>query len=346
VFPAHAVKDLGSEWIYHAEHSYQYASGTATDSIYLYDTSMEAWIWTSEAYYPNLYKFGENAGWYTYQKGGIAGDRWFFNLGSETFRHESEMNAVPVVEIAMVRVEGGQLPNLSGIGPLNVSTFDIGKFEVTYGEWRVVRDWAVNNGYDLEDIGIGCDDETPVSNVNWFDCIKWCNAASEMQGLTPVYTYESQGVINVYRRALRLPIWNLDADGYRLPSTFEWEFAARGGNLSQGYTYAGGDTPGPVAWFLNNSSNAPCPLTNGNGYENAGPRPVGRKAANELGIHDMSGNVEEWNWEIDPTTNADRYLRGGAYTSLGLIKIRAAIGEQADFRDVRNGFRVVRNVTE
>ena len=82
--------------------------------------------------------------------------------------------------------------------------------------------------------------------------------------------------VQVFLRKLN----KLTGKRYRLPTEAEWEYAARGGRHSRGYRYAGGNDAGTVGWYRDNS-----------GYR---ARPVGRKRANELGLHDMSGNVREW----------------------------------------------------
>jgi formylglycine-generating enzyme required for sulfatase activity len=344
------LNEVSPEWNYHTEHGFQLPSGNASDDVYFYDANLRGWVWTSEVAYPRVFKLGVKSGWYAYNQGGAPGDRTYSKLSNAVDYHESKL--LPPTPVPMELIEGGSLPAYSVIGPLNLETFYIGKYEVTYAEWKEVQEWAVDNGYpDLAfdgnaPLGYGCDDDHPVFEINWYDCVKWCNAKSEMEGLTPVYTYVDTltGEELVYRRALRLPIWNREANGYRLPSTYEWEFAARGGTKSvQEFTYAGNDKAGPVAWYLNNSGNGPCDMRTGNGYDHASTRPVGLKNPNELDLYDMSGNVHEWNWELDLTSNADRMLRGGSFLSFGLVKIKSAIGENAAYRENHYGFRIARN---
>jgi hypothetical protein len=87
----------------------------------------------------------------------------------------------------MVTVEGGELPATSGLGAWSVPTFAIARCEVTWDAWRKVRSWAAANGYDIGTAGAGCASDHPVHSVSWHDALKWCNAKSEMEDLTPVY---------------------------------------------------------------------------------------------------------------------------------------------------------------
>ena len=131
------------------------------------------------------------------------------------------------------------------------------------------------NGYnDLADVGAGASLRHPVTDVSYYDVVKWCNAKSEMEGLTPVY--QTSG--GVYRLGQIAPTVESAANGYRLPTEVEWEWAARGGVSSKGYEFSGGNEVDALAWHSSSD----------------GAKPVGTKTANELGIHDMSGNVWEW----------------------------------------------------
>ncbi len=207
----------------------------------------------------------------------------------------------PLEPAGFALVSGGTLPASSELGALPVDTFYIGRTEVTWGEWKAVRTWAVANGYtDLANVGTGIADTYPVSDVNWYDVVKWCNARSEKEGKTPVY----KNGTNVYRNGnVSEPAIVASANGYRLPSEKEWEFAARGGTQTNGYTYSGSNDLSEVGWYRANYGS----LENSDSVHE-----VGKKLANELGIYDMSGNLWEWCASWHPSyVGVSRIIRGG-----------------------------------
>ena len=200
----------------------------------------------------------------------------------------------------MVSVEGGKLPRTSEIAGTKVEDFQIGMFPVTMEEWKGLRNWAIANGFDMA-MGYSGGPKHPVENRSWYDCLKWCNAKSLMEGLEPVYGvkeqdgYYSLGHFGLYgsENVVLKPF----ANGYRLPTEAEWEWAVRGGRNSQGYTFAGSNNLKDVGWYNDNSGGA--------------AHAVGEKAANELGLYDMSGNVWEWCWDFHGSHS--RYYRGGGW---------------------------------
>jgi len=225
----------------------------------------------------------------------------------------------------MVSVLGGTLPSASSLSAQVVDDFQIGKTEVTWGEWKSVREWAATHGYsDLADVGAGSVDPYPVINVSWYDVVKWCNAKSEKEGKTPVY--QVSGV--TYKSGKSDPTVKTSANGYRLPTELEWEWAARGGRQTHGYTYSGSNDLNAVGWYSDNSSGA--------------SHEVGTKAANELGIFDMTGNVWEWCWDLYSSDFVYRRLRGGSWdddASSATVSFRGYIGNPG-YRDVSTGFRL------
>jgi formylglycine-generating enzyme required for sulfatase activity len=190
-----------------------------------------------------------------------------------------------------------------------VSAFAMDKYEVTKALWDEVASWAGAHGYD---IGPGSAQGTgpghPATYVSWYEAVKWANARSEREGLTPCYTVSG----SVYRTGESAPNCNWSANGYRLPTEAEWEKAARGG--AAGRRYPWGDAID--ATRANYNSN------------NGGTTPVGNYPPNGVGLYDMAGNVWEWCWDWyggtyyasspgtdprGPASGSDRAIRGGGW---------------------------------
>ncbi|MCX6879942.1 MAG: SUMF1/EgtB/PvdO family nonheme iron enzyme [Verrucomicrobia bacterium] len=225
--------------------------------------------------------------------------------------------------------EMGQTGIAEPVHSVQVSGFFMGRTEVTWLDWRTVRDWSVTHGYtDLSGRGAGKADTHPVQAINWYEMVKWCNAKSEMESLTPCYTVSGL----VYRTGQTVPDCNWSASGYRLPSEAEWEKAARGG-LS-GKLLPWGDTITHSQANYYSASNYSYDVSSTRGYHptyNDGvlpyTSPVGSFAPNGYGLYDMAGNIWEWCWDwygsypstpqTDPrgaTSGAGRVGRGGDFS--------------------------------
>ena len=188
-----------------------------------------------------------------------------------------------------------------------ISAFYMEKIEVSKAEWYGVYTWATNQGYTFTNTGWGKAESHPVLNINWYDCVKWCNARSEKEGLAPCY-YTTSDQTEVYRTGqvdLAIECVNWGTNGYRLPTESEWEKAARGGVGGHRFPWNDVDTiTHSQANYYSDSYYAPYDISPTRGYHplyNDGltpyTSPVGSFPANGYGLNDMAGNVNEWCWD-------------------------------------------------
>jgi formylglycine-generating enzyme len=252
-----------------------------------------------------------------------------------------------------------------------VSGFYMDANLVSYDYWSQVRAIATNAlGYTFSQ-GAGAGTNYPVINVAWYDAARWCNARSQIEGLTPVYYWDAT-FTQVFTNGTYpgttdyRPFIKWDANGYRLPTEAEWEKAARGGIVGKRFPY--GDTISESqANYLSDTNTYIWDLGpmgyNAAGFGGAGTTPVGSFAANGYGLMDMCGNVREWCNDVyaappfppgspylggsDPhgaTTNGiynGFVTRGGFYSSPPAeLRCAARVGGVASA--INHGFRCVR----
>jgi formylglycine-generating enzyme len=196
-----------------------------------------------------------------------------------------------------------------------IPDFYIGKYEVTQKEWM---DVVGSNPSKFKG------DDLPVEMVSWYDCVEYCNKRSIKEGLKPYYNIDKNKKDQINKTEIDSIKWrvtiNSGANGYRLPTEAEWEYAAGGGQMSKSYTFSGSDKIDEVAWYWRNSGDTT--LTGGWLYpaiekNHCKTKPVGGKKCNELGLYDMSGNVREWceDWyeDFNVTNGFARVQRGGGW---------------------------------
>ena len=226
---------------------------------------------------------------------------------------------------------GDNLDGLSDapVTPTMVSAFYMDVNLVTFSQWQSVSSWAAGQGYADLPTGSGKGANHPVQMVNWYDCVKWCNARSEQAGKTPVY-YADAGLTAVYRTGAGTVYVDWVVSGYRLPTEAEWEKAARGGRSNQRFPW--GNSISEVQANYAPGSGQTYDLGGTQIYEDGTipyTSPVGSFAPNGYGLYDMAGNVFEWCWDwygtlyaggTDPRGPASgpvRVFRGGSWFNYG-----------------------------
>ena len=210
-----------------------------------------------------------------------ASPEWTFTVKGVSFKMVKVVGGA--FQMGATQEQGSAFDDESPVHRVTLSNYYIGETEVTQALWYAVMGQRPTSDRTQWSSSDGLGDNYPAYYVSWNDCQEFITKLNQLTGMS-----------------------------FRLPTEAEWEFAARGGNSSHGYKYAGNNTIDYVAWYSSNCSDK--------------THPVATKSSNELGLFDMSGNVSEWcqDWydsysssdqtdPVGPSSGSERVLRGGSF---------------------------------
>ena len=256
-------------------------------------------------------------------------------------------NAQTATNPDMVKIEGGTFlmgskdnDKLAQIDEkkqhqVKVNSFELSKFEVSVWQWK--KFVSATKSKMPEKQSWGWKDNYPINGITWEEAVTYCNWLSATEKLQPVYSKNGPNYV-----------CNFYANGYRLPTEAEWEFAARGGKLAKATNYSGSDNANEIAWHKTNS--------------NKSPHTIGTKSPNKLGVYDMSGNVWEWCWDWysenyytndkinnprGPEMGEKRAVRGGSWDSeLNCLRTANRVSTYPGKTHEFYGFRISRSIVK
>ncbi len=261
----------------------------------------------------------------------------------------NDMVVIPGGTFVMGSITPLSLPNEAPLDTVDVASFYMSQYEISQAEWQT--DMGNNPAY----FALNGEIYAPVENVDWYDCIVYCNKRSIRENLTPCYTIDDSLYTGITDPASWPPDWkpaypdtsmyqvicDFDASGYRLPTETEWEYAAKAGTNS---IYSGTSDISQLveyAWY------------GGSPYQT---HIVGLKAPNAWGLYDMTGNVWEWCWNsyrmypgsttvLNAANRSLKITRGASFNSNnGLIRVAYRNMIYPSTKTLLYGFRVVKKI--
>jgi len=355
-----------SGWVYH---NHPWAYDSATGDWHWFNSADRQWVanmsngrWarlpssalaTGWVYYQWAFAYAQSNGAWHWING--ADRQWVVNMRTAAWSRFGVSTAPAGMVLIPRGTNAGTYPESGGAYSLTVDPFYMDRHEVTRELWNDVRAWAIVNGYTFDNPGSGKAANHPVHSVSWYDAVKWCNARSEKEGLTPSYVYFTfvpTPTAWVYKTGQRDNVVQTDTVGYRLPTAVEWEYAARGGVRSRRFPWGDSDQIQHARANYISDDFYPydtSPTRGSHPAYNDGTQPytgpVGSFAPNGYGLYDMAGNVWEWcfNWHSS-YVGSRREVRGGSYNSFAFTcQVYTPYYSEPDAAPRSLGFRSVRS---
>lgn len=264
---------------------------------YAYAQGNGAWHWINEPY-----------------------TQWAVNMRTGAWTRFGKANLTAGMALVPDGTNSGIDPDYGPYSLTNADSFYMDATEITQAQWDVIYQWAVVNGYTFYNAGSAKTANHPVQGINWHDYVKWCNARSEKAGLTPVYCTDDLKT-QVFRTGqMAEPSVRETANGYRVPTTIQWEYAARGGFANRRFPWGSEIQHGLANYYSSVASSYDTSPTRGyHPMYQLGPEPytspAGSFPPNGYGLYDMVGNMWEWCYNPDGNMLLKRVMRGGSWHS-------------------------------